>query len=393
MIFKPELRDAIEDGNLEKVRRHFEVSDLDSDEYEGTPLHYAADGTLEIVQFLVNSGADINRRGGTFDAPAVTYAACRGNTPVVRYLVEQGSVLDTSRTLRNPLMRAASRGHLDVVKYLLTTKIDPHATYRIPTGMLINALVEAEQHGHKEVAKALKAHGCRRPIEGVDKPIWEPPPERMVNHTPEFQRYQQIIEYMEERFGPADPLGQQELLPSLEGMSVAINAIRPNDEHPYLVLFTNGMSERPMNVPPGQEAWRYAELVMHLPADWQHPREANGDPQWLWPVHWLRKTAYHPHLNDTWLGLPAAIVSSADPPEPLGPNTKQTCLLLVPNFANLGAPLQREDGGQVHFFTVVPLFTDERDYELMHGMKGFFEQFIAKRVPMIVDIHRLPFTN
>jgi len=346
-----------------------------------------------MVRFFLDHGAEINRRGGTYDAPAVTYAAQDGKLDIVRYLVEAGSVLDTSHSLRNPLTRAASEGHLDVVKYLLTTKIDPHATYRIPTGALVNALVEAEQHGHNEVAKLLKAHGCRRPIEGVDKPIWEPPADRMVNQSPEFQRYQQIIEYMEERFGPADPLGQQELLPPLEGMSITINAIRPNDEHPYLVLFTNGMSGRPMTVPPGQEAWRYAELVIHLPADWPHPRDANGDLQWLWPVEWLRKLAYYPHLNDTWLGLPAAIVSSADPPEPLGPNTKQTCLLLVPDFANLGVPLQRPGGGQVHFFTVVPLFTDERDYEVKHGMKAFFERFIANQVPMIVDTHRLPFTG
>jgi hypothetical protein len=176
-------------------------------------------------------------------------------------------------------------------------------------------------------------------------------------------------------------------------MSVTINAIRPNEKHPYLVLSTNGMSDRPMNVPAGQEAWRYAELVIHLPADWPHPQDANGDPQRLWPAQWLRRMAYYPHQNNTWLGLPAAIISSANPPEPLGPHTKQTCLLLVPDFANLGAPLQRQDDSLVHFFTVVPLYSAERDYERKHGMKAFFEQFIAARVPMTVDTHRLPFTN
>jgi hypothetical protein len=148
-----------------------------------------------------------------------------------------------------------------------------------------------------------------------------------------------------------------------------------------------------MKVSPDQEAWQYAELVMHLPPDWPHPRDANGDPQWLWPVQWLRKAAYIPHLNDTWLAPPGTIISSADPPEPLGPNTQQTCLLLIPDFANLGQPLQREDGGQVHFFTVVPLCTEERDFELQHGMTAFFKRFIERKVPMIVDIYRPSFVD
>jgi hypothetical protein len=159
------------------------------------------------------------------------------------------------------------------------------------------------------------------------------------------------------------------------------------------VLFTNGMSDRSMKVPPGHESWQYAELVMHLPPDWPHPRDANGAPQWLWPVQWLRKAAYMPHLNETWLAPPGTIISSADPPEPLGPNTKQTCLLLVPRFANLEMPLKKEDGHQVNFWTVVPLYTDERDYELQHGMQAFFKRFIERRVPMTVDTTRASFVD
>jgi len=290
-------------------------------------------------------------------------------------------------------MRAAEEGHFDVVKYLLTTGIDRHATYRLLTGALENALTEAEQGGHKEIVELLKAHGCHAPVEGVDIPLWEPPPERMVNQMPEFQRYQAIVRYMEQRFGPADPNGMQELLPLMEGISVSINIIPPNELHPYLVLFTNGMSSLPMKVPAGQEAWQFAELVMHLPPDWIHPREANGDPQWLWPVQWLRKAAYMPHLNDTWLAPPDTIISNADPPEPLGPNTEQTCLLLVPRFANLNLPLETEDGRVINFWTVVPLYTAERDYELQHDMRALFERFMKNKVPMTVDIHRQSFVD
>ncbi|MBX3422772.1 MAG: suppressor of fused domain protein [Pirellulaceae bacterium] len=385
MNFKAELDSAIDDGDLGAIRRLLEPSDLESNDYDGSLLHSAAKyGTLEIVKFLVESGAELDRLGGTWKAPAVTYAANKGRSDIVRYLVEAGSMLDMSHALNNPLMRAAAEGHLDVVEYLLTTNIDRHATYRTPAGILINALVKAEQGGHQEIAELLKAHGCHRPVEGVDIPLWEPAPSQMVNQSPEFKRSQEIIQYMEQRFGLADEDGIQEIIPVMEGISVSINIIRPNDFHPYLVLFTNGMSDLPMKVPKGQEAWQYAELVIHLPPDWKHPREAGSDLNWMWPIQWLRKMAYYPHQSDSWLGLPAALVSSDDPPVPLGPNTKQTCLLMVPNFSNLNPPLQTSDGRQINFFTVVPLYTEERDYELEHGMRPFFEQIAKHEIPFTV---------
>ena len=161
-----------------------------------------------------------------------------------------------------------------------------------------------------------------------------------------------------------------------------------SDKNVQATVANNGMSDLPMTVPAGQEAWRYAELVMYLPADWVHPGKANGDPQWLWPVQWLRKMAYYPHQDETWLGLPAAIISSDDPPVPLGPNTKQTCLFMIPDFANLDSPFQKPDVSPVHFFTVVPLYTEESDYELKHGMVAFLEQFSEHKVPVIVELDR-----
>ncbi|SMP70718.1 Ankyrin repeat-containing protein [Neorhodopirellula lusitana] len=394
MSFKIDLRRAVKFGDLELVRKYFEPEDLNCNGYSGNQslLHYAAIwGTLEVVKFLVGQGAEVSRRAGTYNAPALTYAADKGRVDVVRYLVEVGSLIDMSHALTNPLLRAADEGHYDVVEYFLSTNIDHHASYRVPPGTLINALTEAKQGKHQEVAGLLKSHGCHRPVEGVDIPLWEPPADKMSKRTPVPQKDQEIIQYMEQRFGPADKNAIQELIPVMEGISVTINVIPPNEVHPFFVLFTNGMSDLPMKVSPGQEAWQYAELVMHLPADWVHPRDASGESEWMWPFQWLRKMAYYPHLNDTSLGRPAAIVSSDDPPTPLGPNTEQTCLLMIPDFSNLDPPLQRSNSSLIHFFTVVPLYTEERDFELEHGMRVFFERFAEHQVPMTVAPSRPSF--
>lgn len=388
---KVELKNAVADRDFESVRMHFEKSDLDCNRYglRAYLLHYAATrGTLEIVQFLVENGADINQRGGTFSAPAVTYAAEQGNLDIVRYLVEAGSELRVDSSLANPLFNAAVGGHPDVVEYLISAGVDPHITLRIPPRRLINAMTKAERGGDAKVIEILKAHGCHTPVEGVDIPINEYEEGSDDTDANVIDRGQEIIKFMEQRFGPVDADGMQEIIPVMEGISVTINVIRPNEFHPYLVLFTNGMSNLPMTVPAGQEAWRYAELVMHLPPDWVHPRDADSDPRWMWPIKWLRQMAYHPHGSETWLGLPAALVSSDDPPVPLGPGTEQSCLLMIPDFSNLDPPLERSDGNLVHFYTVVPLYTEERDYELENGMVAFINRFSDRQVPITVDVDR-----
>ncbi len=385
-----DLQLAIEANDLHTFRNLFSTRDLESNDYGcGSLLHSAANsGALEIVDFLINAGAAIDRCGGAFDAPAITYAADMGKVEIVRYLVDAGVALDISTSSRNPLARAAAQGHYDVVEYLLSTDIDRHACYRIPTGKLISALVEAEWNGHSRVVQLLKSNGCRFPIDGEDIPLWEPPKHRMVNQIPEFARYQEIIHYMETRFGAADANGMQELLPVVKGMSVTVNVIRPNETHPYLVLFTNGMSDLPMTTPEGHGEWRFAELVMHLPPEWPHPREAEGDPNWLWPLHQLRKLAYYPHVNETWLGLPAAIVSTEDPPASLGPNTDQTCLLALPNIGKLKPRLKTADDRVVNFFTITPLYTEERDYELQNGAEVFLRKLKGEGVGLEFDPSR-----
>lgn len=65
--------------------------------------------------------------------------------------------------------------------------------------------------------------------------------------------------------------------------------------------------------------------------------------------------------------------------------------LLIPDFAYLDQPLQASDGNPVHFFTVVPLYTEERKYELKHEMEAFLKQFAEHRVPVTVEPDRPSF--
>jgi hypothetical protein len=147
------------------------------------------------------------------------------------------------------------------------------------------------------------------------------------------------------------------------------------------------MSDRPMNVPQGQEEYRHAELVMHLSADWPNFRKKKPSKDSLWPLEWLRKVAYFPHLSKTWLGGPMTIMSSDEPPVPLGPNTKQTCLFLIADFSDWSPVILAEDK-KIHFYTVVPLYTEERDFEKNHGFVPLLKRLKQGGFNAIVDVER-----
>lgn len=351
----------------------------------GSCVHLAAyEGHLDIVQLLVRLGADINLVPERGISP-LDEAASTGRLEVVQYLVQQGASLDVSRPGRTPLFSAIYGGHTDVVRFLLEAGMDPHVVYRGKNGRLQNALSFAQEYERTEIAELLLKAGCRLPVEGVDKPAWKP--EKIYQPTAADRAHQQITARMAEEFGPVDPLAMQEIVPVHPEVHVAIHVIRPNERHPFLTLFTTGMSDRAMSVPEGQEEYQYAELVMHLPATWPHPRDESSGSETIWPCEWLRKVAYYPHLNGTWLGGRWTIISSDDPPVPLGPNTKQTCLLLLADFADW-SPMLLDDGKRVHFCTVIPIYTEERDFEKKDGIVPLLQRLQERGYTTVVSVNR-----
>jgi hypothetical protein len=153
-----------------------------------------------------------------------------------------------------------------------------------------------------------------------------------------------------------------------------------------MTLFTTGRSGKAMTVPEGEEKYQYAELIMQLPATWLHPRVQKSNREASWPVEWLRQVAYYPHLNETWLGGKTTIISSDEPPVPLGPNTKQTCLLLIADFADW-SPI-KIGKKEIHFYTVTPIYTDERDFEKKHGVAALLERLKEAGNTAVVDVKR-----
>jgi hypothetical protein len=183
---------------------------------------------------------------------------------------------------------------------------------------------------------------------------------------------------MAHHFGRVEERALVEIVPTV---GVAIHVIRPTPQQESLILFTTGMSDRPQNVPDGEDEYRHTELFIRLHADWPLGAKALRDPNYFWPVEWLRRIAAYPHENDTWLGGPYTIIATDDPPAPLAPNTRQSCLLLLQEPDDEGT-VRCRDGRLVVLYSVVPLYTEERDLEADRGMEELLGRFESRGISM-----------
>lgn len=154
-----EMRKAIKSNDIEKVKELLGNNSnlLETETPFGTFLHDAATyGMYDMAKLLVESGIDVNKKGGVRDSSALTAAAFRGYIRIVELLYENGAALDTSTFSRNPLFATISEGHIDVVRFLVEKGIDLKADYAIGDLEHVDAYEYARQYGQTEIANYLK---------------------------------------------------------------------------------------------------------------------------------------------------------------------------------------------------------------------------------------------
>lgn len=197
--------------------------------------------------------------------------------------------------------------------------------------------------------------------------------------------HEDIIAHMAQHFGPVDEIAIVEVVPAT---GITINVIPAEDKESPLILFTTGMSDRPQYVPPGAEEYQYTELFIKLPADWPVGPAAIDDPTALWPILWMRRIGYYPHVERTWLGGPFPIIANGDPPEPLAEDTELSCLLALQEGDEHGTITCR-DGRTILLYSLVPLYTEERDLEIELGIRELFNKLQEYSVSTVVDTWRI----
>ena len=154
-----EMRQAIKKNDINKVKMIVEKNTWIVNEVTvfGTFLHDAANkGFIDIAQYLIDCGIDVNKKAGTCDASAITEAAFKGHLDMVKLLYQNGTILDVSTLARNPLFAAIYNNHFDVVKYLVEKGIDLSPSYGLGDYDSLNAYQYAKLYGRTEIANYLK---------------------------------------------------------------------------------------------------------------------------------------------------------------------------------------------------------------------------------------------
>ncbi len=153
---------------------------------------------------------------------------------------------------------------------------------------------------------------------------------------------------------------------------IDVYVVEPTEDRPWYTLITSGMAERPMNVPEGLEDYRYAEMMVSLPPEWQVDHQAwtvaEDAEESFWPVRTLKMLARLPHEHDTFLFY-GHTVPNGDPPEPYATTTRLCCAWIAPPVLTPGGfdELTMTDGRVVHFYAFVPIYEDEMKLKLKRG--------------------------
>lgn len=124
------LVDAVYEGDAKTVRKELKKGVFNvnlADSFGDTLLCTAAmRGSLEIVQFLLDAGADVNLKD-SHDGTPLHHASGRGHVSVVRLLLEKGALVDTFDQYGDtPLYYAYDDGHWETAQVLLEHGADPN---------------------------------------------------------------------------------------------------------------------------------------------------------------------------------------------------------------------------------------------------------------------------
>lgn len=176
---------------------------------------------------------------------------------------------------------------------------------------------------------------------------------------------------------------------------VDVHTIPPTPDRNYWILFTTGMSERPMTVPPGAEDFRFAELMVCLPPTWQVTDHAfkTDEQRWYWPIRWLKSLARLPHQYSTWLGF-GHTIPNGDPAQRITPHAPFTGWIVLPPTSLPSDAWKIEAPGKtIMLYGIHPLYTEEMSLKLNRGSDALIDLFDERGVSDIIDPSRKPVTK
>ncbi len=162
-------------------------------------------------------------------------------------------------------------------------------------------------------------------------------------------------------------------------VQVTLHVLDPTPAQPFYVVFTTGMSDLPMALPPqvvksAKADLSRAELYLFLPGDWPLDREVADLPaSAFWPLATLLFLARFPHRYKTWLSYGHSVPNGEDY-APMDDSVGFGGVVLDWSREEL-ISLTAEGGQQIMLYQVVPCYKEEIEYKLKYGMDELHQRF------------------
>ena len=336
-------------------------------------------GSSELIELLIRSGCNVNDTSNNGWTSALNVAIDE-HIDLLPLLLKHGADPNLPRTRAIISAINAGERRLEVVKLLVEHGADVNQAFDLyeSEDALFTAVEFAEPF--PDVVAYLRSKGAKTVDELRAEGKLPPAKGGSGDGTGDERSFpEQAVTWFNENMGPVNPAALTEIVPS--ELPITIHVIPASDKRPFVTLFTSGMSERPMMVPDGEETYSFAELFIQLPPDWKYQDLQN--PQWNWPILWLRRIARLPHDGETWLGGPTTIIAEDEPPTAIAPGLPFTSMLLMAEHH-----FKTEQGAILQLYRVTPLHTDERALEIRSGLPALMNAFDRNSTPFIVDLKR-----
>lgn len=183
-----------------------------------------------------------------------------------------------------------------------------------------------------------------------------------------------VEEHIKAHFGDHPSVFHEIASPDIQ---IDICIIPPAGEQDFYTLVTIGMGAHKMQVPKAlsEKDLERAELLICLPPYWKLNKASVQDEHWYWPIRVLKSTARLPIHEHSWLGYGHTVSMSADNSKTYHESVDFSgVVLLNPNyFGQESFSCTLSNGEEVHFYMLVPLYSEELQFKLVHGDEALMD--------------------
>ncbi len=164
--------------------------------------------------------------------------------------------------------------------------------------------------------------------------------------------------------------------------------VKANEDRPYHILLSCGMSALLMKVPTDIDSSRYAEVMILLPKEWNLDYDSFKDERNYWPIRLMKELMMLPHPDETWLGFGHTFGHEGSEEFAKGIGFNSVMLAHSMELSEDFTQIDLNGDEVVTIYTLIPLYKEELAFKKQNGATALLERFDQYEVEEIVKVGR-----